>query len=69
MLTGDTLFPGGFGRVDFPGGSPEQMLESLGRLARLEDGLAILPGHGAAGTIGDARPWLDAVVRAGRLPV
>jgi hydroxyacylglutathione hydrolase len=68
ILTGDTLFPGGWGRVDFPGGSAEQMVESLARLARFEDELAILPGHGAAGTIGEARPWLDAVVRERRLP-
>jgi glyoxylase-like metal-dependent hydrolase (beta-lactamase superfamily II) len=68
MLTGDTLFPGGWGRVDLPGGSAEEMVGSLTRLSRYEDGLAILPGHGPSGVIGDARPWLDEVVRAGSLP-
>jgi glyoxylase-like metal-dependent hydrolase (beta-lactamase superfamily II) len=68
MLTGDTLFPGGWGRVDLPGGSAEEMVESLGRLARLEDPLGILPGHGPSGRMRDARPWLDDVLRTGRLP-
>lgn len=68
ILTGDTLFPGGWGRVDLPGGSAEQMVGSLGRLARFEDRLVIRPGHGPSGTLGDARGWLDEVVRAGRLP-
>ena len=26
LFSGDTLFPGGWGRVDFPGGSPEEMV-------------------------------------------
>lgn len=64
MFTGDTLFPGGWGRVDLPGGSEEEMLDSLSRLAREEDDLGILPGHGPAGTMADTRRWLDAVVRS-----
>ncbi len=68
LFSGDTLFVGGWGRVDFPGGSAEQMLESLRRLSRFEDGLALLPGHGTPGTLGEARPWLDRVVGEARLP-
>ncbi|MEA2536555.1 MAG: hydroxyacylglutathione hydrolase [Chloroflexota bacterium] len=67
LLSGDTLFAGGWGRVDLPGGSPEAMAESLCRLAELEDRLQVLPGHGSATTIGRERPWLDLVVREGRL--
>lgn len=67
LLTGDTLFAGGWGRVDLPGGSPEQMVESLGRLAGLEDHLRVLPGHGAATTVGRERAWLELVQREGRL--
>jgi glyoxylase-like metal-dependent hydrolase (beta-lactamase superfamily II) len=67
LFSGDTLFPGGWGRVDLPGGSPGQMVESLGRLARLEDRVRVLPGHGAATTIGRERPWLELVEREGRL--
>ncbi len=68
LFSGDTLFPGGWGRVDLPGGSPEQMAESLTRLAGLDDALRVLPGHGAATTIERERPWMDLVRRDGRLP-
>lgn len=68
LYTGDTLFAGGWGRVDLPGGSAEAMAASLGRLAVLEDGLQVLPGHGTATTIGRERAWLDLVRRSGRLP-
>jgi glyoxylase-like metal-dependent hydrolase (beta-lactamase superfamily II) len=68
LFSGDTLFPGGWGRVDLPNGSPEQMAASIARLAGLDDALRVLPGHGAATTIGQERPWLDLVRREGRLP-
>lgn len=45
LLTGDTLFDGGYGRTDFPGGSFDQMKASLRRLLALK-GLHIWPGHG-----------------------
>jgi hypothetical protein len=44
------------------------MVGSLVRLAELEDHLRVLPGHGAATTIGRERPWLEMVRRDGRLP-
>jgi len=52
LLSGDTLFAGSFGRVDLAGGDESAMVESLGRLARFDDPIAVLPGHGAATTIG-----------------
>jgi glyoxylase-like metal-dependent hydrolase (beta-lactamase superfamily II) len=67
LLAGDTLFPGGWGRVDLPGGDPAAMVDSLARLERLDDRVRVLPGHGAATTIGRERPWLELVHRAGRL--
>jgi glyoxylase-like metal-dependent hydrolase (beta-lactamase superfamily II) len=67
LLSGDTLFKAGWGRTDLPGGSEEQMADSLARLAGLEDGLRVLPGHGRATTIGDERAWLDLVAREHRL--
>jgi hydroxyacylglutathione hydrolase len=67
LFSGDTLFAGGWGRVDLPGGSPEDMAASLARLAELEDAVRVLPGHGPATTIGRERAWLDLVVRQGRL--
>jgi glyoxylase-like metal-dependent hydrolase (beta-lactamase superfamily II) len=67
LFSGDTLFTGGWGRVDFPGGSPEAMVESIARLAAMEDHLRVLPGHGPATTIGRERAWMDLVRREGRL--
>ena len=67
LLSGDTLFAGGWGRVDLPGGSPDAMVESIRRLRGLEDGLRVLPGHGAATTIGRERGWMDLVAEGGRL--
>ncbi|MBM4408004.1 MAG: MBL fold metallo-hydrolase [Chloroflexi bacterium] len=67
LLSGDTLFAGGWGRVDLPGGSPEQMAESIVRLRSLDDGVRVLPGHGQATTIGRERAWMDLVAREGRL--
>ncbi|HXG40481.1 MAG TPA: MBL fold metallo-hydrolase [Candidatus Limnocylindrales bacterium] len=67
LFSGDTLFAGGWGRTDLPGGSAERMADSLARLARLDDALRVLPGHGPTTTIGRERPWLDLVARTGRL--
>lgn len=67
LLSGDTLFAGGWGRVDLPGGDPAAMVESLKRLTTLEDRIAVLPGHGPATTIGRERAWLELVRDGGRL--
>jgi hydroxyacylglutathione hydrolase len=68
LLSGDTLFAAGWGRVDLPGGSAEAMAGSLARLADLEDRVRVLPGHGPGTTIGRERAWLEMVRRDGRLP-
>ncbi|HEV8053963.1 MAG: MBL fold metallo-hydrolase [Chloroflexi bacterium] len=68
LLSGDTLFAGGWGRVDLPGGSVEAMIESIDRLASLEDHLRVLPGHGPETTIGRERAWMSMVARERRLP-
>src|SRR5688572_11783850 len=67
LFSGDTLFAGGWGRVDLPGGDPALMVESLGRLMTLDDPVRVLPGHGPASTIGRERPWLELVRESGRL--
>ena len=69
LLSGDTLFAGSFGRVDLPGADPVAMAASLARLATLDDGLAVLPGHGRSTTIGAERHWLEWVARERRLPI
>lgn len=45
LLTGDTLFVGECGRTDLPGGSPEDMYDSLHKLIRLDDAVEVYPGH------------------------
>jgi glyoxylase-like metal-dependent hydrolase (beta-lactamase superfamily II) len=46
ILSGDTVFPGGYlGRADLPSGSWQELVDSLERLARL-DVRIMLPGHG-----------------------
>ena len=67
LLSGDTLFAGGWGRVDLPGGDAAHMVESLARLTALDDPIRVLPGHGPATTIGRERAWLDLVRQSGRL--
>lgn len=46
VATGDTLFVGECGRTDLDGGDPSAMYDSLlGRVAKLDDALVVLPGH------------------------
>lgn len=59
VLTGDSLFIGGCGRTDLPGGSTARAFASLARLANLDDALFVFPGHDYRGrthsTIGAER--------------
>jgi len=56
LVSGDVLFQGSIGRTDLPGGSYEQMLNSLAtKVLPLDDGTIVLPGHGGATTIGSER--------------
>ena len=48
LVSGDTLFINACGRCDLPGGSAEQMYDSLQRLAKLGDDVILLPGHNYA---------------------
>lgn len=67
LIAGDTLFIGSCGRVDFPGGSAEQMYTSLTqKLMRLPDDTILFPGHNYAvevtSTIGaqkETNPYLQ----------
>ena len=45
LFTGDTLFQGSMGRTDLPGGSYEELMASLKRLAGLPGDYHVLPGH------------------------
>lgn len=50
VITGDTLFAGGIGRTDFPGGSHQQLLDSIrNKLLVLPEDTNVWPGHGYGG--------------------
>lgn len=52
IITGDTLFADSIGRTDLPGGSHEQLLESIrSKLFTLPDNVTAHPGHGPDTTI------------------
>jgi glyoxylase-like metal-dependent hydrolase (beta-lactamase superfamily II) len=49
VVSGDTMFIDACGRVDFPGGNPEQMYYSLTqKMAALPDDTILFPGHNYA---------------------
>lgn len=52
LISGDTLFSGSIGRTDLPGGSEQEMMQSLKtRLAVLDGSTVVYPGHGPRTTI------------------
>ncbi len=56
LIAGDTLFAGSIGRTDLPGGSFEQIINSLHEtVMELPDATVVLPGHGPQTTIGQER--------------
>lgn len=56
LLSGDTLFAGGIGRADLPGGDMGSLMHSIQtRLLTLPDETRVYPGHGAPTTIGDEK--------------
>jgi glyoxylase-like metal-dependent hydrolase (beta-lactamase superfamily II) len=68
LLSGDVLFAGSYGRTDLSGGSDEQMVASLARLAReIPPEVRVLPGHGPETTIERELSWMRRIANAGRL--
>jgi len=56
VFSGDTLFAGGIGRYDLPGGSLEEIMNSIrNKLLILPDYVKVYPGHGPVTTIGEER--------------
>ena len=55
VFTGDTLFRGATGRVDFEGGNANEMRASLKKLGKLPDSTIVFPGHEGLTTIGIER--------------
>lgn len=65
LFSGDTLFAGGVGRTDFPGGDTRQLMESIKeKILTLPPATVVWPGHGYGGsrsTVGDearSNPYL-----------
>jgi len=50
LVSGDTLFINGCGRVDLPGSNSEHMYHSLQKLKSLPENTLLLPGHNYAST-------------------
>ena len=58
VFTGDTLFAGSIGRTDFPGGSFEEIINSIKtKLLPLPDNFKVYPGHESFSTIGDEKKY------------
>ena len=56
VFVGDVLFAGSIGRTDLPGGSTEQLLNSIReKLLTLGDDVKVYSGHGPVTTIGEER--------------
>ncbi|HMF56988.1 MAG TPA: MBL fold metallo-hydrolase [Pyrinomonadaceae bacterium] len=70
VFVGDCLFAGSIGRTDLPGGSSEQLMDSLmNRIVPLGDDVMVYSGHGPETTIGRERrtnPFLTGVYNTGR---
>ena len=55
-FVGDCLFAGSIGRTDLPGGSTEQLMDSLfNKILPLGDEVEVYSGHGPTTTIGAER--------------
>jgi hydroxyacylglutathione hydrolase len=69
VFVGDVLFAGSIGRTDLPGGSTEQLLDSIkNKLLTLDDDVTVYSGHGPLTTIGEERltnPFLTGVYKLG----
>lgn len=53
LISGDTLFSGSIGRTDLPGGSYQEIKDSITKkILVLDDNTKVYPGHGDVTTIG-----------------
>ena len=70
VFVGDCLFAGSIGRTDLPGGSYEQLMDSLlNKIVPLGDDVTVYSGHGPDTTVGRERltnPFLTGVYTPGR---
>ena len=58
MFSGDFIFDGNIGRVDFPFSDPKKMKKSIEKFLKIPYDKRILPGHGPTTTIKKAKKFL-----------
>jgi len=63
LFTGDFIFKGSIGRVDFPFSSPESMKKSIKKVLSWDKDIEIFPGHGSSTTLkqenNSLKNWLN----------
>jgi hydroxyacylglutathione hydrolase len=70
VFVGDCLFAGSIGRTDLPGGSYDQLMDSItGNIIALGDDFTVYSGHGPETTVGEERrsnPFLTGAYQIGK---
>jgi glyoxylase-like metal-dependent hydrolase (beta-lactamase superfamily II) len=70
VFVGDCLFAGSIGRTDLPGGSTEQLMDSIfNKILPLGDDVEVHSGHGPVTTLGEERrtnPFLTGAYAIGK---
>jgi glyoxylase-like metal-dependent hydrolase (beta-lactamase superfamily II) len=70
VFVGDCLFLGSIGRTDLPGGSSDQLMDSIeNKIVALGDEFKVYSGHGPETTVGHERttnPFLTGAYQIGR---
>ena len=61
LFSGDTLFAGGYGRIDGQGADPGAMIQSLEKLLALPGSTEVYPGHGSFTTI-ERESWIKDMI-------
>lgn len=51
FFSGDFIFKGSIGRVDFPFSSPKEMYKSIEKFLKIKEDFVIYPGHGPSTTV------------------
>lgn len=51
MFIGDFIFKDSIGRTDLPGGSPDEMQQSIGLIKKYDSEIVLYPGHGDKTTL------------------
>jgi len=63
LFSGDFIFQGSIGRVDFPYSKPEDMVKSIHKVLSWQKDIEIFPGHGSSTTLkneeNSLKNWLN----------